>query len=250
MEERLQKVLAWAGIGSRRKAEQLIKQGRVAVDGKVVNAMGVKIDPQHHRITVDGNPITIRTKNIYLLLNKPKGYVTTLHDPQGRPIVISLLHGIKMRVFPVGRLDLDTEGALLLTNDGELAHRILHPSYEIKKTYIARVAGKPSSKKLAMLEQGIELEGRKTWPAKLTVVAAGRSDTSIEIIIHEGRKRQVRKMFDAIGHRVLELKRTAYGGLKLGKLPSGEFRFLTKKDLAKVFSGKNPLYNKPETSIR
>lgn len=249
MKERLQKVLARAGIGSRRKAEELIKQGRVTIDGKIVNAMGVKVDPQHHRITVDGKPITFWTKNIYLLLNKPKGYVTTLHDPQGRPIVTSLLHGVKMRVFPVGRLDLDTEGALLLTNDGEFAHCILHPRFEIKKTYIARVAGKPSPKKLSMLEQGIELEGRKTWPAKLTVVAAGRSDTTVEIIIHEGRKRQVRKMFDAIGHRVLDLKRIAYGGLKLGKLPSGKFRFLTQKDLAKVFPGKNPLYNKRGTSI-
>jgi len=249
MEERLHKVLARAGVGSRRKAEQLIQQGRVTVDGKVITVMGVKINPQHHRIAVDGKPITLSEQKIYLLLHKPKGYVTTLHDPQGRPIVTSLLHGIQTRVFPVGRLDLDTEGALLLTNDGELAQRILHPRYEIKKTYIARVAGRPSPEKLASLEQGIDLEGRKTWPAQLKVVATKPTNTIIEIIIHEGRKRQVRKMFEAIGHKVIALKRIAYGDLKLGKLPPGAFRFLTQKDLSKVFGGKNPLYNKRDAGI-
>ncbi|MCF6290837.1 MAG: rRNA pseudouridine synthase [Desulfobacterales bacterium] len=235
MEERLQKILARAGIASRRKAEEYIRQGRVTVDGSKVTEMGLKLDPALHRIAVDNNPVANAEKKIYILLNKPTGYVTTLKDPQGRPVVTALLKGITTRVFPVGRLDLDTSGALLLTNDGELAQRIIHPSHEVEKTYVARVAGRPAADKLKQLAQGIELEGRRTWPARLRVCGQSARDTSIEIIIHEGRKRQIRKMFAAIGHRVLALKRTAYGNLRLGSLPSGRYRILTARDLAKIF---------------
>ncbi len=236
MKERLQKILAKAGVCSRRKAEEHIKKGRIAIDGRIVTEMGLKIDPDHHLIEFNSKPVSSPEKKIYILLNKPAGYVTTLNDPQGRPIVTSLLKKISSRVFPVGRLDLDTEGALIMTNDGELAQRILHPSFEINKTYVAKVAGRPNQMKLQQLTRGIELEGRKTSPARLKILNTEASTSTIEITIHEGRKRQVRKMFAAIGHRVLELKRIAYGGLKLGSLPKGKYRFLSKKDLKKIFS--------------
>jgi len=243
MEERLQKILAKAGVCSRRGAEELIRQGKVSIDGQVVTEMGVRVDPTLHRLECNGSLVSREEEKVYILLNKPTGYLSTLSDPQGRPIVTDLLEGISARVFPVGRLDYDTEGALLLTNDGELSQQILHPSFEVNKTYVATVAGKPDRKKLADLEKGIELEGRRTWPAQLKVLSAASRQTTIEIIIHEGRKRQVRKMFAAIGHRVLALKRVAYGGLGLEELPRGRYRFLDRNDLDRIFSGKNPLYS-------
>ena len=234
--ERLQKALAAAGVCSRRQAETLISAGRVSVDGLVVDTLGSKVDPARQKISVDGRPLS-QTKAglVYYLLNKPRGYVTTMSDPQGRPLVTSLLKGVKARVFPVGRLDIDTSGALILTNDGDLTQRILHPSNEINRTYLARVAGKPSEARLESLRQGILLEGRQTWPALIRVVGSERDSSSIEITIHEGRKRQVRKMFAAIGHPVKELARTAYAKLELGNLPIGRFRELTPKDLEKLF---------------
>ncbi len=243
MEERLQKILARAGVSSRRGAEELIRQGKVAIDGQVVTEMGLRVDPVLHRIECNGKPVTQEEEKVYILLNKPTGYLSTLSDPQRRPIVTDLLDGVTARVFPVGRLDYDTEGALLLTNDGELSQQIIHPSFEVNKTYLATVNGNPNRQKLVALEKGIELEGRRTWPACIKVLSAGSRRTTIEIIIHEGRKRQVRKMFAAIGHRVLALERLAYGGLNLGDLPRGRYRFLDRKDLNRIFSGKNPLYS-------
>lgn len=243
MKERLQKILAQAGIASRRTAEEYIKAGRVAVDGEIVTEMGLQFDPSRHRITFDGKPIAREEQLVYILLNKPAGYVTTLSDPQGRPLVTSLLRGVKERVFPVGRLDLDTEGALILTNDGELANRIIHPKYEINKTYLATVKGRPDRRQLRQLEEGIVLDGHKTWPAKVRVVKEEEKATVIEIVIHEGKKRQVRKMFAAIAHPVLHLQRTAYGKLRLGALPLGSYRYLKQKELARLFAGKNMLYN-------
>ena len=242
MEERLQKILSRAGISSRRGAEELIRQGKVAIDGRVVTDMGVRVDPALHRIECNGSPVIQEEEKVYLLLNKPTGYLSTLSDPQGRPIVTDLLKGVSARVFPVGRLDYDTEGALILTNDGEFAQQILHPSFEINKTYVATLNGNPDRQKLAELERGIELEGRRTWPARIKVISSDSRKTVVEIIIHEGRKRQVRKMFAAIGHRVVALERVAYGGLRLGDLPCGKYRFLSQKDLGRIFSGKNPLY--------
>jgi 23S rRNA pseudouridine2605 synthase len=235
MEERLQKILAGAGLCSRRQAEQFIRAGRVKVDGAVVRELGVKVDPARQRVEFDGKPLPTAGLVCYLL-NKPRGYVTTMNDPQGRPIVSSLLKGVTERVFPVGRLDLDTEGALLMTNDGDLAQRILHPSKEIKKTYEARVSGCPARGKLLELEKGIMLDGRKTWPARVMIIKKHGASTSLEVIIHEGRKRQVRLMFAAIGHPVLELKRTAYGKLRLGDLRVGAFRKLRNLDLEKIFT--------------
>jgi 23S rRNA pseudouridine2605 synthase len=236
MKERLQKILAKAGIASRRGAEELIRKGLVTVDGKTVTEMGIKVDPEAQCVKYKGSRVTIEEEPVYILLNKPRGYVTTLRDPQGRPIVTSLLKGVEQRVFPVGRLDLDTEGALLLTNDGPLAQKVQHPSYEVTKTYVARVKGRPDREKLTRLEKGIMLEGRRTWPAKLRILAKGKNHTTIEVIIHEGKKRQVRKMFAAIGNPVIDLKRMAYGGLQLGSLASGKFRFLTEEELDLIFT--------------
>lgn len=235
--ERLQKILAGAGIASRRRAEELIRQGRVAVDGKVVTEMGIKVDPARQIITCDGKTVQAQ-KKIYLLLNKPAGYVTTLHDPQGRPIVTDLLADIRgrKRLFPVGRLDIDTRGALILTNDGDFAHRILHPSHEVRKTYIAVVQGHPGRKHLRRLEQGIRLDGQRTAPATVEVVERKPATAKIRICIHEGKKRQVKKMLASIGHPVLSLKRVAYGSLKLGNLPSGRYRYLNKEEIKKIFS--------------
>jgi 23S rRNA pseudouridine2605 synthase len=235
MKERLQKILAGAGIASRRRAEEYIRQGRVKVDGQLVQEMGLRVDPRRQRIEFDGKLVATRETPVYLLLNKPRGYLSTLSDPQGRPIITDLLPGVDARVFPVGRLDLDSEGALLLTNDGELAQQILHPSYEVKKTYIARVAGKPEADRLRELEEGIVIEGKRTWPAQLKLLAAEPTGSTFEVIIHEGRKRQIRKMFAAIGHPVLQLKRIAYGNLKLGNLPVGKFRLLTPLDLERIW---------------
>jgi 23S rRNA pseudouridine2605 synthase len=237
--ERLQKILAKAGIASRRKCEELIKNGRIAVDGQVITELGFKANPAVASITFDGKPIA-QEENIYILLNKPTGYVTTLSDPQGRPIVTDLLSGIKQRVFPVGRLDFDTSGALILTNDGRLGQFIQHPSHEVNKTYVAIVKGTPSSVRIGKLEKGIMIDGQKTWPARVRIIKSRKIESTLEVTIHEGKKRQIRKMLDAVGHPVKSLKRTAYGELKLGKLEPGEYRLLSLKDLKKIFSGKIP----------
>ena len=231
---RLQKFLAECGVASRRKAEQLISRGAVSVDGRTITEMGYKIDPKRQEVRYQGKLIKPKTKWTYILLNKPKGYVTTMSDPQGRPIVTSLLKDIDTRVFPVGRLDIDSEGALLLTDDGALAHKILHPSHESTKTYEVVVKGVVSQGKIRKLEQGIEIEGKKTWPAKILRVKKQGPACRLVISIHEGRKRQVRRMFEAIGHPVINLKRTAYGKLQLGSLKSGAYRFLTPEDMKKV----------------
>jgi len=231
--------MAQAGIASRRKCEEYIKKGRVTVDGKVVTELGSKVDPKNSAITFDGRPL-VQEEIVYILLNKPTGYVTTLSDPQGRPIVTDLLHGIRQRVFPVGRLDFDTEGALILTNDGSLSQFIQHPRHEVNKTYVAIVKGIPSLDKISQLEKGIVIDGQKTWPARVKIKGQKKTESTLELIIHEGKKRQVRKMLAAVGHPVKSLRRTAYGNLNLGRLEPGKYRFLTKKDLKMIFSGKIP----------
>jgi pseudouridine synthase len=232
--DRIQKIIAHAGVCSRRKAEQYIAEGRVKVDGELITQPGLKVDPQQVVITVDGKPLQ-KEEKVYLLLHKPRGYVTTMSDPQGRPIVTDLLPEIKERLFPVGRLDLDSEGALLLTNDGALANQVIHPRFEVKKTYEATVKKIPKKSDIRRLEQGIVLDGKKTWPARLRVIKKEKDVTVVEIIIHEGKKRQVRKMFQAIGHPVIRLKRTAYGGLRLKNLAEGRYRFLGQNDVKKLF---------------
>ena len=240
MEERLHKILAQAGIASRRSAEQLIRDGRVRVNGEVVLAMGLKVDPERDTVAFDGKPIELAQPTIYVLLNKPAGYVTTMADPQGRPTVADLVADMPQRLFPVGRLDLETEGALLMTNDGELGNFVLHPRYNVNKTYEALVTGSPAPERLRLLERGLEIDGVRTSPAAIRVLERRGGQTLVEVVIHEGKKRQVRKMFQAINHRVVHLRRTAYGSLRLGALPSGKYRFLSPNDLKKIFSGKIP----------
>ncbi|HTP66292.1 MAG TPA: pseudouridine synthase [Geobacteraceae bacterium] len=227
MLERLQKILANAGIASRRAAEGLMTSGRVAVNGVVVTELGAKADPEHDRITVDGRPVRASGEKLYILLNKPVGYVTTLKDPQGRPVVTDLLKGVKERVYPVGRLDYNTEGLLLLTNDGELANRLAHPSHEVEKEYLVRVRGAVASEQVRLLADGVELDDGRSAPAKVGQVRQSASNTWLSITIHEGRYRQVRRMCEAVGLSVVRLKRTRYGILETGLLKPGEFRSLT-----------------------
>lgn len=231
---RLQKYLAECGLASRRKAELLISEGSVSVDGKIITEMGYKLDPELQEVRYRGELVRRKKKHTYILLNKPRGYVTTMSDPQDRPIVTSLIKDLDVRVFPVGRLDIDTEGALILTDDGELAHKILHPSHESNKTYEVLVKGLVSRGKIKKLERGIEIDGRSTWPAKISKAVKQGPASRLVITIHEGRKRQVRKMFEAVGHPVINLKRIAYGQLRLGSLPSGSYRYLSREELKKV----------------
>jgi 23S rRNA pseudouridine2605 synthase len=232
---RLQKYLAQSGLCSRRKAEVHIRAGRVAVNGRVVREMGCTIVENEDQVSFDGSVVYPEEQKIYYLLNKPSGYVTTLSDPQGRPVVTSLLPTVEARLFPVGRLDLDTEGALILTNDGSLAQKVQHPSFNTNKSYEVLVRGVPSREKIIKLEKGISLEGKMTAPARLRIVARKGRNCLLLITIHEGRKRQVKKMFGLIGHPVLHLKRVAYGKLNLGSLATGRCRKLTPSDLKKIF---------------
>ncbi len=233
--ERLQKVLAQAGVASRRSCEQLIVQGRVRVNGVVVYELGTKVDPGVDDITVDQQPIR-REQKIYLLLYKPTGVITSLHDPQGRTVVSDLLSGVKERVYPVGRLDYDTSGLLLLTNDGDLANRLAHPSYEIDKVYRAMVKGQPSAEKIKRLAAGIRLEDGMTAPgeARLLEVNQAKNRALLELTIHEGRNRQVRRMCEAIGHPVISLERIRIGFLTLDGLKKGSFRHLTETEVKRL----------------
>ena len=235
--ERLQKVMARAGVASRRHSEALIQAGRVTVNGRVVTELGTKVVPGRDVIEVDGRPLGKPEKKVYVLLNKPKGYVTTLYDPQGRPKVTDLLsEEVAERVYPVGRLDFDTEGLLLLTNDGDLANGLMHPARMVKKTYIAKVRGVPGPGKIKALREGIELEDGITAPAEVKVLEVrAPNSATVSLRIHEGRNRQVRRMFAAIGHEVIHLRRVTLGPLKLGDLPVGEWRYLTDQEVADLY---------------
>lgn len=248
--ERLQKIIARSGLCSRRAAEELIRAGRVQVDGQKVTTQGCKLEEGKHQILVDGKPLARSSEKIYILLHKPVGYVTTLHDPQGRPIVSSLLDSIPQRLFPVGRLDFDTSGALLMTNDGDLAQRIQHPSFEVEKSYEAQVKGRPSATALRKLEKGVMVEGKMTSPAKVKLLHGSDRSSRLRLTIHEGRKRQVRKMCATVGHPVLTLCRVAYGQLQLGSLPAGQFRPLSKSDLSRIFQHKQPSSAKKKSAAK
>lgn len=230
---RLAKYLAEAGIASRRKAEELIAQGRVMVNGIPVQEKGYIINPGLDRVEFNGRIIT-REEKIYILLYKPVGYISSVFDPQGRPTVMDLLKDINLRVYPVGRLDFDTEGLLLLSNDGEFTNLIIHPRYEITKTYQVLVAGKPGEESLRRLQEGIQLEDGITAPAQVNILKSFKDKTRLEIEIHEGRKRQVKRMCQAIGHPVISLKRTALGFLNLQGVASGKYRFLTPEEVNKL----------------
>ena len=224
-EVRLQKVLARVGFGSRRKCDDLIAAGRVTVNGEVA-VLGRRVDPESAVVTVDGAPIGVRPGLVYYLLNKPTGVVTTADDPQGRPIVVDLVPD-EPRVFPVGRLDADTEGLLLLTNDGELAHRLTHPSYGVEKEYVAEVEGEPSRAALRSLREGVELEDGLTAEARASLMDA----SVVKLTIHEGRNRQVRRMCEAVGHPVVRLVRTRVGLIADRSLGPGEWRELSIDEL-------------------
>lgn len=227
MQERLQKIISAAGIASRRAAEQLILEGRVRVNGRVVTELGSKADAGNDHVKVDGKLINPKQPKTYIVLNKPAGYVTTMSDPEGRPIVQNLLKGIKTRVYPVGRLDYNTEGMLLLTNDGDFAHLIMHPRHELPKTYLVKIKGVLGAEDVDKLEKGVYITEGRTGPAKVRLIRKEEANSWIEITIHEGRKRQVRRMLDHVGHSVIKLTRVKVGNLALGALGSGLFRHLT-----------------------
>ena len=226
---RLQKILSRAGIASRRAAETLIAEGRVSVNGATVREMGTKADAAADDIRVDGRRIRAAEPLRYILLNKPAGYVTTRSDPQRRPTVIDLLRGVREYVYPAGRLDYDTEGLLLLTNDGDLAAKLTHPRHGVERTYEARVAGVPSASAIERLRTGVPLDGRRTRPAEVTLLHRGHTDRDslLVLTIREGRNRQVRRMCQAVGHPVRTLARTRMGSLRDARLKRGMWRDLT-----------------------
>lgn len=232
--ERLQKVMAGAGLGSRRTCEDLIAAGRVTVNGDVA-VLGRRIDVATDLVAVDGVPVGVRPDLVHYLLNKPAGVITTADDPQGRPTVVGLVPD-EPRVFPVGRLDLDTEGLLLLTNDGELTHRLTHPSFGVDKEYIAHVDGEPTRHEVRRLREGVDLDDGPTAPAQASLVAP----SVIKLVIHEGRNRQVRRMCEAIGHPVRRLVRTRIGPLSDRRLKPGQWRPLTNDEVRSLERAASP----------
>jgi len=237
--ERLQKIISAAGIASRRKAEQLITGGLVSVNGQVVTELGSKADPERDHIRVNGKLLHGPERHVYLLMNKPKGFVTTLHDPEHRPTVMDLLRGVKARVYPVGRLDYASEGLLLLTNDGDFAHFLMKAASHVPKTYMVKVAGTPSPEGLARLRDGISIptdRGKrvKTAPATIRVIREA-ANPWYEITLTEGKNRQIRRMFEEIGHHVEKIKRVRYGPLQLDVHP-GEYRKLTSEEVGRLKS--------------
>lgn len=234
--ERLQKILSRAGIASRRGAEAMIQAGRVTVDGQVVTELGTKVDPAEARIAVDGKAIEGPERQVYFLLNKPKGYLSTARDDRGRKTVLDLFPEVRERIYPVGRLDYDTEGLLLLTNDGALMNGLLHPRYEVEKTYVAKVQGPVDEDRLEQMRKGLALEDGMTAPAKVKLLGSGGHDTHrVEVRIHEGRNRQVRRMFAAIGCEVLALRRVRFAFLDLHGMKTGTHRALTGEEIRRLY---------------
>jgi 23S rRNA pseudouridine2605 synthase len=229
--ERLQKYMARCGVASRRNCEKIIKEGRVSINGVIIKEMGVKVNPKIHEVRVDNRIIRPEPEKIYIVLNKPSGYITSLKDPQGRPTVMDLIGCIESRIYPVGRLDYESEGLLLLTNDGEMAHALTHPKYEIKKQYSVIVTGYPKESDINALRKGIDIGGYITWPAEVVCMGRRGSDSLYRVVIHEGRNRQVRRMFEAIGHPVNRLKREGLANICLGNLALGRWRYLSKKEI-------------------
>ncbi|MBI3949671.1 MAG: rRNA pseudouridine synthase [Acidobacteria bacterium] len=238
MGERLQKLIARAGIASRRKAEELILMGQVTVNGKVVTELGTKADPERDHIKVKGkliNPQLESREKVYILLYKPSGYLTSLSDPQKRPLVMDLLPRLKAKAYPVGRLDFQSEGLILLTNDGDFANLITSAKHEIPKTYHVKVKGIPNEKQLDLLRRGVVIEGRRTAPAKISELKRTEANAWYEVTIIEGRHHQIRKMFDKIGHSVVKLKRVAIGSLTSKGLKPGKYRHLSSAEVKRFF---------------
>lgn len=229
--ERIQKILARAGVASRREAERMMLEGRVLVNGKVADQLGFKADPLKDHIKVDGKILFRPEPKITLLLNKPKGYLSTVKDPTGRPTVMDLLKGVKWRVYPLGRLDFDAEGLLLLTNDGDLAYHLSHPKFSIPRTYWAKVEGIPEKKELMRLKRGVMLEDGEARVASAHILRQMEKHSWVEAAVTEGRNHLVKRIFSAIGHPVLKLKRVGFGPIRLGNLPVGELRSLTDEEM-------------------
>lgn len=229
---RIQKFMAKCGVASRRKSEELIRQGLVEVNGQVITEPGLKIDPDKDLVKVNNKKIKLESKKVYIMLNKPLGYVTSLKDEKNRRGVTDLIDGVRERIYPVGRLDIDTTGLLLLTNDGDLTYRLTHPSNEVVKRYIAVVEGVPNKRELESFRQGLLIDGKKTAKAYIKILRSFEDESILDIRIHEGRNRQVRKMCEAINHPVKKLKRVAIGELELGDLHVGNWRFLTEEEIA------------------
>ncbi len=229
MDVKIQKVLAQLGIASRRASEQLIREGRITVNGKPAE-IGMRIDPKRSHIKVDGRPVSVPEKKVYYLFYKPIGVVSTLSDPEGRRCLGDFIGAIKYRLFPVGRLDYNSEGLMLLTNDGDLANKILHPSQKIPKTYHVKVSDEPSDKAIDRLRSGIRLDDGKTAPARVNILRKTDNNTWLEFVLYEGKKRQIRRMIEAIGHRVMRLRRVGIDGLSLEGLRPGELRPLSQAE--------------------
>lgn len=231
---RLQKYLALSGVASRRASEKLISEGHVAVNGHVITEMGVQVNEAADQITVDGKLIHLEEEKHYLAYYKPVGEVTTVSDPEGRATVMDKFRDYPVRLYPVGRLDFDSEGLLLLTNDGDMMNSLLHPSHEVDKTYLAKVSNRVEEEAIRRLRAGVQLDGRLTSPAHVRVVRYEAFDTVLLVTIHEGRYRQVRRMFEAVGHQVVQLKRVGFGPIQLGDLPRGTWRQLTPNEIRKL----------------
>ena len=231
--ERLQKVMAHAGVASRRKSEEIIAEGRVSVNGEIVTEMGFKVDPEVDVIEVDGELIS-KEKRVYLLLNKPEGYITTVSDPEDRPTVMDLIPDLKQRVYPAGRLDFDSSGLLILTNDGELTYKLTHPKKEVDKTYWVRAKGKIEREDFNKFEEGMIIDGQKTSAAVIKNVDYQDDTTEFEIIIHEGRNRQIRRMCKIAGFSVIKLKRIGFAFLTIEGLDEGEYRYLSDEEVQKL----------------
>lgn len=231
---RLQKYLAMSGVASRRASEKLIAEGHVAVNGTVITEMGVQVDETRDRVTVDGELIHLEEEKHYIAYNKPIGEVTTNSDPEGRPTVMDKFRDYPVRLYPVGRLDYDSEGLLLLTNDGELMNNLLHPSREVNKTYLAKVSNHVDDDVLRRLRAGVSIDGRLTSPANARLVRHDAFDSIVMVTIHEGRYRQVRRMFEAVGHQVVQLKRVGFASVQLGDLPRGQWRRLTDAEIKRL----------------
>lgn len=231
---RLQKVLAAAGIGSRRSCEQLISEGRVEVNGSMVLEQGRRVDPERDTIRVDGSRIPPPRRHLYFVFNKPKGVVSTLEDPEGRPTLSDYLVGRRERLFHVGRLDTDTEGLIILTNDGDFAQRLSHPSYEVPKTYLVEIEGVPNARTLKRLKDGVRLDDGPVKFTRVKLISSAGEKSLVTVTLQEGRNRIVRRTMDAIGHPVRKLSRTAIGPVRLGRLKSGELRELTREELGEL----------------
>lgn len=238
MEEiRLQKYLAEAGVASRRKAETLIQQGKVKVNDKIVTELGTKINPEKDQVEYEGKTITIENEKVYILLNKPIGYVTTAKDQFNRDSVLDLVK-VKQRIVPVGRLDMYTSGALILTNDGNFVYQVTHPKHEIEKTYTVTIKGTVTKEEVERLKKGVKIEEYTTRPAKVKILKTEeeKDQSRLEITIHEGKNRQVRKMCEAVGHKVLALHRSKIAGIGVKDLPLGKWRYLSKSEIEKILS--------------